>query len=165
MNAAVLKEMLECHYWANRVMLDSLEPLAPEQFTREVASSFPSIQATVVHMLNSERFLLGNFRGERLPKLERDQLLTLAGIRAAWAETEQLWRQATANLDETTLTRDGSVTFGSGQSFRIKPWQIIHQLLVHGPYHRGQVITLLHHVGGKPFKTDALQYHIVRQAQ
>lgn len=158
----MLRSMIECHFWANQAMLDSLELLAPEQFTQHVESSFPSVQATAAHILNSERFLLGNLRGERLPALDPEALKTVSGLRSAWGETEALWRAQIDHLDEAALTADLTFRFGSGQTVTLKAWQVIHQFLVHTPYHRGQVITLLRQVGGTVFKTDAHRFHLVQ---
>lgn len=156
----MVQSMIDAHYWATHVMLDGLAQLTPEQYTQEIQSSFPSIKMTAAHMLNSERFLLGSLLGERLPRLEIQQTETTAGLREAWGDTEQRWRQTVAELDEAGLARQVTVRFSTGQSFELRAWQVIHQLIVHGPYHRGQVITLLHQVGAKPFKTDPLFYHI-----
>ena len=49
MNLQDLRTMLDYHYWARDRLLDALDALAPEQFTRDLGSSFKSIRDTVAH--------------------------------------------------------------------------------------------------------------------
>ena len=48
-----LQNLLDYNYWARDRMLDALDQLTPEQFTREVGGSFKSIRDTAAHMLGA----------------------------------------------------------------------------------------------------------------
>ena len=54
MNVNDLRTLVDYHYWARDRLLDALEPLTAEQFTRDLGSSFKSIRDTVVHVYAAE---------------------------------------------------------------------------------------------------------------
>ena len=47
MNLEDTQKLIAYHYWARNRMLDAVELLTPEQFTREVGGSFGSVRDTV----------------------------------------------------------------------------------------------------------------------
>ena len=49
-----LRTLVDFHYWARDRLLDSIERLTPEQFTRDMGNSFPSIRDTVAHLHAAE---------------------------------------------------------------------------------------------------------------
>ena len=53
MNFQTLQTLLDYHYWARDRVLDAAEALTPEQLTRDLGNSCPSIRDTLV----------GNIRG------------------------------------------------------------------------------------------------------
>jgi uncharacterized damage-inducible protein DinB len=158
----ILKAMLETHFWANRTMLDALEKLTEEQYRRPFESSFKSIELTAIHIMKAEEFLLAGASGADVHRTRPEEVPTLAALRARWAELEGRWRSFIEGLTEEGLRAPCTVRFASGEQFTLQVWQVIHQFMVHAPYHRGQVVTLLRQVGAPTFKTDALQYHIAR---
>ena len=54
MNQADLKTMLDFHYWARDRLLEALEPLTPEQYNKDLGSSFKSIRDTATHTYAAE---------------------------------------------------------------------------------------------------------------
>ena len=54
MNARDLNTLIDYHYWARDRLLDALEPLTPEQFTRDMGNSFRSIRDTGAHIYAAE---------------------------------------------------------------------------------------------------------------
>jgi len=49
-NHQYLVALLDYHYWAQERVFEAVEPLAPEQFTRDLGNSFPSVRDTLVHI-------------------------------------------------------------------------------------------------------------------
>ena len=54
MNLQDLQTMIDYHYWARDRLLDALESLTPEQYNRDLGSSFKSIRETVTHIYAAE---------------------------------------------------------------------------------------------------------------
>lgn len=163
MDLQILKAMLETHFWANRTMLDALEKLTEEQYRRPVESSFNTIERTALHIMKAEEFLLAGASGAEVHRTRPEEVPTLGALRARWAEVEGRWRSFVEGLTEEGLQAPCTVRFANGEQHTLKVWQVIHQFIVHAPYHRGQVVTMLRQVGAQTFKTDALQYHMGQQ--
>ncbi len=53
MNLQDLRTLLDFHYWARDRVLDAVGALTPEQFTRDMGSSFSSIRDTLVHLCSA----------------------------------------------------------------------------------------------------------------
>src|SRR6266513_2505471 len=64
MNLHDLQTMIDYHYWARDRLLDALESLTPEQYNRDLGSSFKSIRETVTHTYAAEWAWFMRWRGE-----------------------------------------------------------------------------------------------------
>lgn len=162
MDREMLATLVDCHYWAHREMFKSLEPLSEEQYSRQIPSSFPSLRETVAHIVMAEEFLLSGLPGSTVVRTDTSALVTSAAARERLTQLESFCRALVAGLGDDGLSEMATLTFKSGRKAPVKVWQVLHQLVTHGPYHRGQVVTLLHQVGGAPAKSDALLYYIMK---
>src|SRR2546428_10854391 len=84
-----LQTMLDYHYWARDRLLDAVATLTPEQYTRDLGSSFKSIRETVTHIYAAEWAWYERWQG-RSPTalLPADQFPDLAAVRPARGEHE-----------------------------------------------------------------------------
>lgn len=146
--------LLDFHYWARDRMLDSLEPLSPEQFTQDLGSSFRSIRDTVAHTYAAEWVWYMRWQGN-MPTalLPADQFPDLATIRRTWGEQEQQVRAFVASLGEADVDRVMPYTLLSGVSSASPFWQMLQHVVNHASYHRGQVTTMLRQLGVQPPKS------------
>ena len=64
MDVAYLRLLLDYHYWARDRLLAALDPLTPEQFTRDLGSSFRSIRDTVAHLHAAEWAWYSRWQGQ-----------------------------------------------------------------------------------------------------
>ena len=55
MDLLTLRTLVDYHYWARDRVLDAAESLTPEQFTRDLGSSFRSVRDTLTHLYSAER--------------------------------------------------------------------------------------------------------------
>jgi uncharacterized damage-inducible protein DinB len=83
-----------------------------------------------------------------------DETCELATLRPRFAELEAQWTRYLARLDEDQLAQDFEFSESNGETFRIPIEVQILQLIGHAPYHRGQVASLVHQLGGKTVDTD-----------
>ena len=58
-----VQTLLDFHYWARDRMLDAIETLTPEQFTRDLGNSFRSVRDTVAHIYSAEWVWYQRWRG------------------------------------------------------------------------------------------------------
>lgn len=145
--------------WANARMLEVMRELPPDQLTRPLVSSFPSILATFGHLVGAEWVWLQRWRGispsnfpewVTSPQLE-DLAVTLAQVEAG--REQFLADLAEGDLDATL---DYHLLSGKAQSNRLV--DLLLHVVNHSTYHRGQLTTLLRQVGATPPATDYVMY-------
>lgn len=153
-----LQTLVDYHYWANRRILGAVAALTPEQFARDLGNSFPSIQATLAHLISAEVTWLSRMLETSLPAVKAEDIPDVVAARVRWQETEARLRQVAAagpgDLDKPVVAR-----YANGQVMTNPRWQVIQQLVTHGSYHRGQIVTLLRQLGAAPVQTDLLLYY------
>jgi uncharacterized damage-inducible protein DinB len=152
--------------WANRRMLDACTALAPEQFTRDLGSSFRSVRDTTAHIMGAEWLWLERFQGRTPAGLpSADQFADLASLRARWTQFEAELLSYVNGLSAADLERSFDYEDLKGNPHSNVLWQTLQHLANHGTYHRGQVTTLLRQLGAKPVGTDLLGFYRERAAQ
>src|SRR4026207_436454 len=63
MNVKEIIGLINYHYWATYRLIDAVEPLSPEQFTRNMGNSFASVRDTLVHLYSAEWVWLSRWQG------------------------------------------------------------------------------------------------------
>ena len=161
MNQQDLRTLLDYHYWARDRVLDALEPLTPEQLTRDMGNSFKSIHETVAHIYAAEWAWHERWHG-RSPTalLPADQFPDLASIRRQWSELEAKMRSYVDGLSDDGASRVIEYKLLSSQAGSSPVWQMLQHVVNHASYHRGQVTTMLRQLGAQPPKSlDMIGYY------
>lgn len=145
--------------WANGLIFDAASSLEPAQVTSQVASSFPSVGATLGHLVGAEWVWLRRWLGESPASVPAWQgtpvLAELRGQLSAVERDREIWL---AGLRDADLGRDLSYQTMSGQPFSNRLDDLIRHVVNHSTYHRGQVATQLRQLGVKPPQTDLIAY-------
>jgi len=168
---ATFRELYDYNYWARDRQLEACAALTPEQFTRPLGSSFPSVRDTLAHLLGAEVVWCGRWRGLSLdemfgvktaPGLEAfiqrwpEQFTSVADLEARWRTAERDLREYLAGLSEAMLQQPLTYVNFLGQTWSYPLWRTMLHLVNHGSYHRGQVTTLLRQLGAQPPPLDLL---------
>ncbi len=155
-----LHGLLDYHYWARDVMLDALTPLTPEQFTRQVESSFTSVRDTVAHIYAADMIWYSRWQGQSPSSLlAYDSFPDLASIRTAWVDLEGKVRAFVDELGDTGVSRVFDYRLMSGAPGSTPFAEMLAHVVNHGSYHRGQITTLLRQLGAQPPKsTDMITF-------
>ena len=166
MDHASLTTLLDFHYWARDRVLDAVARLTPEEYTRDVRSSFPSVRDTLVHLYSAEwnwhQRWHGTSPSSMLDPLQYPDVDTLA---AAWREHEQKMRAFLVSLGEAGITRAIDYRSLDGRPHTSLFWEMLQHVVNHGTYHRGQVQTMLRQLGAAPAKSvDLITYYRERRA-
>ena len=151
--------------WANRRSLDACAALTPEQFTRDLGSSFRSVRDTLAHILGAQWIWLERFHGRTASLPKPDLFPDLTALRARWSEVERDLTAYVNGLSVADLERSFDYRDLKGNPQRSVLWQTLQHLGNHGTYHRGQVTTLLRQVGATPVGTDMIGFFRERAAQ
>ncbi len=145
--------------WANAQVLGAAARLAPEEFTRDLRSSFPSVRDTLAHILSAEWVWLERWGGNSptaMPDL--GPLENVAAFLVRWREVEAGQRAFLERVGPADLARVVGYTNFRGEAWRYPLGQMLRHLVNHSTYHRGQVATLLRQLGAAPNPTDLLVF-------
>ena len=158
--------LIDYHYWSRDRMFDALEVLSPEDYTRDLGSSFRSVRDTVVHIYAAEWIWYSRWQGASPSALvSADQFPDLAAIRTEWDELEGKVRTFVSGLGEEGVKRVIPYTLLSGASSTSPYWQMVQHVVNHASYHRGQVTTLLRQLGAAaPKSCDMITFYRERGA-
>jgi uncharacterized damage-inducible protein DinB len=164
MTFADLQTLVDYHYWARDRLLDAVEALTPEQWTRDLGSSFKSVHETVAHLYGAEWGWYRRWQGDSPTALfPADKLPDAAAVRKAWAEHEVKVRAFLTALGERGIDRVFEYTLLNGTPGSSPFWQMLQHVVNHASYHRGQVTTMLRQLGAQPPKSmDLIAYHRTR---
>lgn len=165
MDAFWFRSQLEYHYWANERLLDAMADLTPEQYSRDLGGSFPSIQATVAHLLNAETVWLNRLLGENRPGVGPDSVPTVATARERWNQLKGEYLSLLEQCGDEGLTVSLQAKTSSGRVYTHPRWEVLQHLVNHGTYHRGQITAMLRQVGATPASTDLILFYRERSGQ
>jgi uncharacterized damage-inducible protein DinB len=149
-----LNTLLDYHYWARDRLLDAVEPLTPDQYNKDLGSSFKSIRETVVHIYAAEWAWYSRWTGSSPGALlTADAFPDVTSIRRVWAENERNVRAFVASVGEAGIARVISYKLLSGAAGASPFWQMLQHVVNHASYHRGQVTTMLRQLGSAPARS------------
>ena len=165
MNLQDLGLMLDYHYWARDRVLEAVEPLTQEQYTRDMGNSFRSIRDTLVHIYFAEWAWHLRWLGESPSRLSPELFPDLAALRKTWVDHEATVRGFVEKLGEDGIQRVFHYKLMSGPAGASPFWQMLQHVVNHASYHRGQVTTLLRQVGVAPPKSmDMIAFYRERSS-
>ncbi len=146
--------------WANHRVLEACSALSSEQLHAPAAGSFPSVYATLHHIMGVEWLYLerlhGRFPTELLPG---EKFADIAALRARWLQIKKGLEDYIRDPALGDLERIIEYKNMKGKPFRYPLRAIFQHIVNHSTYHRGQVTTQLRLLGAKPLSTDLLRYY------
>jgi uncharacterized damage-inducible protein DinB len=155
-----LRRLFEYSGWANQETLAGCAQLSPEQFRRDLKSSFPSVRDTLVHILGGELIWLGRLHGRPPAGFPNPaDFADCEAVRKSFAETDAGLIHYIANLPADRLNAEIHYKTMAGTPFTGMPAPMLQHLANHGTYHRGQVATMLRQLGAQAVSTDMIRYH------
>jgi uncharacterized damage-inducible protein DinB len=159
MTPADLRLLVDYHYWARDRVLDAAAALTPEQYSRDLASSFRSVRETLVHLYSADWVWCERWHGASPTAHVADRFPDVDSLRRTWSEHETKLRTFIDAVGEDINRRyDYKLFNGSPGSSPL--WQMVQHVVNHGSYHRGQVTTMLRQLGAAPGKSmDLIAYY------
>ena len=145
--------------WANHRVMDACAQLTPEQFSRELKSSFPSVRATLEHILWAEWLWLERWQGRSHAGPLGGERADLSAVRARWNQIEADLQGFVRQLSAADLERVVTYRNTKGQGFSNPLRHMLQHLVNHGTYHRGQITMMLRQLGATPLATDLIAFY------
>ncbi len=154
MTLSDLRTLADYHYWARDRILDAADGLSPEQFTKNLGSSFKSVRDTLTHLYSAEWAWCSRWHGESpTSHLPPEQFPDVATLRSAWSALERKVRDFLESLGEEGINRTLEYRMINGDAASSVFWQMFQHVANHGSYHRGQVTTMIRQLGAAPPKS------------
>lgn len=137
-------DFVNYHIWANQRLINDLSNIDESTLKQEVISSFSSIHETVRHLWFAEVGWLGRMQGRGWnTQLVSDFSGTSTQLFESWKSTSREFTDFVVNCDV-----EHEVAFiHKGESFLIPNREIIQTVVMHGSYHRGQIVMMLRQFG------------------
>jgi len=159
MNKIDIEQLFEYNRWANDRVLTAVSSLSPEQFTKDLSNSFPSVRDTLVHMVWAEWIWLMRWRGES-PKIVFNpaDFPTVARLKEKWREIEIGQEDIIDTLTDESLAKVIAYINTKGEEWKYSLGHMMQHVVNHASYHRGQITTMLRQLGEGAVSTDFLLF-------
>lgn len=155
---ASISDLFVYTIWADRALLSALRGVAAEDLTRDTGSSFPSLLATMGHILAAERVWLSRFLGSPLHLPSLSVYADFAALENAFQEYWPQLEAYLASLRPEDLGRELTWTNTLGVTRTLVQWGLLLHFVNHSSYHRGQLVTMLRQLGYPAPGTDLVYY-------
>jgi uncharacterized damage-inducible protein DinB len=166
MNVEDFRTLYDYNSWANRRTLDACGPLTPEQFARDLGSSFRSVRDTLAHIYGAEWIWLERWHG-RLPSSlpSPSDFPDLETIQRSLHDVDGTLVSYVTSLDAAGVSRVVEFKSLAGVPYAQPLAQCLQHVANHSTYHRGQIATLLRQLGTKAVSTDLIAFYRERAGQ
>ena len=151
--------------WANARTLSAAARLTPDQFTRDLGSSFASVRDTLVHIYGAEWIWLARWKGTSpTTAIVAADIPDVAALAASWRTVEEEQAAFIKDLTDADIERLIEYANLKGDRFINPLGRLMQHLVNHSTYHRGQVTTMLRQLGATPVSTDLVTFLRERSA-
>ena len=151
--------------WATERTLESVSNLSDGKYHDDLKSSHGGIHGTLRPHIQCEYDLASALEG-KLPMSSSNaqEIPNLDSLKAHWKEYRISLHNYLRNLTEDILIAPLSYADLKGNKHAEPLYQQMQQVINHASYHRGQIVTMLRQLGGKPQATDLLLFYRTRQS-
>ena len=152
--------LLDYHYWGRDRILDAVDALTPEQYTKDLSCSFKSVHETVVHTYGAEWNWYLRWIGKS-PTAMPDPagFPTVASVREAWKAQEAKVRPLVRSMGDE-LDRVIRYKTLNGEPMESVFSHMLQHVVNHATYHRGQVTVMLRQLGAPaPKPQDLIRFY------
>jgi uncharacterized damage-inducible protein DinB len=166
MTASELLDLFEYNRWAHEHTLEAARELSGEQYGRTLPGSFPSLRATLEHLLAVEVVWLSRWEGHSLG--EPPNFSGLTGVASLTRLWNSLWKRQfnfLVSLSDDELTRPIAIRTRSGIETVQPLGETMLHVVNHSSYHRGQAVNFIRQLGGIAQNTDYFTYCVTRGSQ
>ena len=155
-----LKTLHAYNAWADNRMFESLALLPEDQYLKDLGSSHGGIHGTMTHLVGAQKVWLERFKGDVKPFLSKNPPPDLPALKKIWEETGYETAKWLSMMTDKKLTATFTMKNLKGETQTHVFWQAFQHLVNHSSYHRGQVVTMIRQLGGKPPTTDLILFYL-----
>jgi len=165
-NIEDVRTLYDYNAWANSRALEACSALTPEQFTRDLGSSFRSLRDTLAHIYGAEWVWLERWHGRTPTGLPSAvDFRDFETTRRRLTEADRNLIDYVASLNAGDLQRVLEIKTTAGVPYAQPLWQMLQHVANHSTYHRGQITTMLRQLAAKAVSTDMIVFYRERILQ
>ena len=159
----LLTQYTKYNLWANTKLVGFIESALagdPSILDKELVSSFNTIRKTIYHIWDAEQVWYKRLNGESHSNYPgHDFKGGFSEFKKELFSQSQKFIDYVKNLDEKNLLSEFEYKSIEGKSYKNKIYESTHHCMNHSTFHRGQLITMLRHVGFTDLSsTDFITY-------
>lgn len=144
----LLLQLSAYNLWANQLLFTLIKNLPEELHQKEVASSFPSLYKTILHMWDAESIWWQRMKlQERIIRPSDDFKGSLPEAIAELLQHDKQWNEWIRATQERQLEHVFQYQNIQRDQFKQPIYEMLIHLLNHNTYHRGQLVTILRQLG------------------
>lgn len=151
-------DILSYNLWANQRTVDLLNQYKEEISTRPIVNSFPSIELTMKHLWGAEQIWLMRLQGNpaaAFPSFDG----SLQEVFQMGLNVSKEFLEFIENQEEVFFSLKCDFQDTKDKDYSLPIQQIIHHVMNHSTYHRGQITTLGRQADfGEIKSTDYISY-------
>jgi len=140
----ILQQLAAYNIWANERLIDCMMALPEEWFMKELAGSFPSLHATLMHILDAESIWWQRMKMQEIITTPSAHFKgTTYDLTQALMLQNKLWESWIATASLPALEHVFHYQNTKREQFKQPVYQMLFHVFNHGTYHRGQFVTML----------------------
>ena len=148
--------------WATERTLESVSNLSDGKYHDDLKSSHGGIHGTLLHIYSADMIWFQRWKGTPSSTSVVQEIPNLDSLKTHWKEYRISLNNYLRSLTEEILTAPLSYADSKGNKHAEPLYQQMQQVLNHASYHRGQIVTMLRQLGGKPQATDIIMFYRTR---
>ena len=166
MQIAEILEYYQYNRWAHERTMDAAGELNSEQYNRPLPGSYPSLRATLEHVLSTEIIWLSRWEGHSLAEgPDYTECIDVGSLRSRWRSLWSRQSRYLGALSQEELSQGVGIRTRTGiETVQVLGDTLLH-VVNHASYHRGQIASQIRALGGTPVNTDYFMYCLVRDAE
>ena len=144
----ILQQYAAYTIWADQRIFETVNNLSDDRIEREIASSFPSIKKTILHMWDAESMWWQRLKlSEKITRPSEEFKGTFAGLLKNLEQQSIAWKEWIDNANENQLQHVFAYQNSRKEQFKQPVYEMLMHLFNHSTHHRGQLVTLLRQLG------------------
>ena len=147
MTVAYFRRLYNHGRWADERILGLFEKSAP-----------PEALKLQTHIISAQAIWLVRLTGGDPASLQPFPESDLAGLTRRSQENHQAWIRFLNGLTDDLIASSISYKNLKGDPFTTPVWEVLSHLMLHGHYHRGQVMRIMRQAGAQVAATDFIIY-------
>lgn len=143
----VLEQYASYNVWANQTLLKPVLAMDETKLLQIIPSSFNSIRSTVMHIWDAESIWWQRLKlQEQIIRPSLSVQLSMQEVVTGLIDQSKQWEAWIKQNKENMLEHVFGYHDSKGVYFKNPIWQTVMHLFNHSSYHRGQIVTMYHHL-------------------